>query len=151
VQSRARTIGAQILDGPLRPLRHPNRRQPARLYRWVITLERRSIRKGTAPSRYEAADAVSQPLGGPPSPPPVTAHSRRPLAERWLRDSRAGGPGQGGGPSWVGAGRPSWALSSSTDRCSTSSRAARSLMFSCGSSSGKMLSLKTEFCPLSSR
>jgi hypothetical protein len=32
------------------------------LYRWVITLEGRSIRKGTAPSRDEAADAVSQAL-----------------------------------------------------------------------------------------
>jgi hypothetical protein len=32
------------------------------LYRWVITLEGRSIRKGTAPGRDEAADAVSQAL-----------------------------------------------------------------------------------------
>jgi hypothetical protein len=31
----------------------------ARLYRWVITLEGRLIRKGTAPGRDEAADAVS--------------------------------------------------------------------------------------------
>ena len=32
------------------------------LYRWVITLEGRSIRKGTAPGHDEAADAVSQAL-----------------------------------------------------------------------------------------
>jgi hypothetical protein len=32
------------------------------LYRWVITLEGRSIRKGSAPGRDEAADAVSQAL-----------------------------------------------------------------------------------------
>jgi hypothetical protein len=32
------------------------------LYRWVITLEGHSIRKGTAPGRDEAADAVSQAL-----------------------------------------------------------------------------------------
>jgi hypothetical protein len=32
------------------------------LYRWVITLEGRSIRNGTAPGRDEAADAVSQAL-----------------------------------------------------------------------------------------
>ena len=32
------------------------------LYRWVITLEGRSIRKGTAPGRDQAADAVSQAL-----------------------------------------------------------------------------------------
>jgi hypothetical protein len=32
------------------------------LDRWVITLEGRSIRKGTAPDRDEAADAVSQTL-----------------------------------------------------------------------------------------
>jgi hypothetical protein len=33
-----------------------------RLYRWVITLEGRSIRKGTAPGRDEAAGAVSKVL-----------------------------------------------------------------------------------------
>jgi hypothetical protein len=32
------------------------------LYRWVITLEGRSIHKGTAPGRDQAADAVSQAL-----------------------------------------------------------------------------------------
>jgi hypothetical protein len=32
------------------------------LYQWIITLEGRSIRKGTAPGRDEAADAVSQAL-----------------------------------------------------------------------------------------
>jgi hypothetical protein len=32
------------------------------LYRWVITLEGHSIRKGTAPGRDEAADAVNQAL-----------------------------------------------------------------------------------------
>jgi hypothetical protein len=32
------------------------------LYRWVITLEGRSMRKGTAPGRDEAADALSQAL-----------------------------------------------------------------------------------------
>jgi hypothetical protein len=32
------------------------------LYRWGIALEGRSIRKGTAPSRDEAADAVSTAL-----------------------------------------------------------------------------------------
>jgi hypothetical protein len=32
------------------------------LYRWVITLEGRSIRKGTTPGRDQAADAVSQAL-----------------------------------------------------------------------------------------
>ena len=32
------------------------------LYRWGITLEGRSIRKGTAPGRDQAADAVSQAL-----------------------------------------------------------------------------------------
>ena len=32
------------------------------LYRWVITLEARSIRKGTAPGRDEAAKAVRQAL-----------------------------------------------------------------------------------------
>jgi hypothetical protein len=32
------------------------------LYRWGITLEGRSIRKGTAPSRDEAADAVHEAL-----------------------------------------------------------------------------------------
>jgi hypothetical protein len=37
------------------------------LYRWVITLEGRSIRKGTAPGRDEAADAVSQALEGAPA------------------------------------------------------------------------------------
>jgi hypothetical protein len=34
----------------------------ARPYRWVITLEGRLIRKGTAPGRDEAADAVSRAL-----------------------------------------------------------------------------------------
>jgi hypothetical protein len=28
------------------------------LYRWMITLDGRAVRKGTAPSRDEAADAV---------------------------------------------------------------------------------------------
>jgi hypothetical protein len=40
------------------------------LYRWVITLEGRSIRKGTAPGRDEPADAVSQALEGFPASDP---------------------------------------------------------------------------------
>ena len=62
VQYESKDDGAPFLDGPLRPLCHPHRRQPARPYRWVITLEGRSIRKGTAPGRDQAADAVSQAL-----------------------------------------------------------------------------------------
>jgi hypothetical protein len=54
--------GAQVLDGSLRPLCHPHRRDRPGLYRWVITLEGRSIREGTAPSRDKAADAVSTAL-----------------------------------------------------------------------------------------
>jgi hypothetical protein len=54
--------GPQVLDGPLRPLRHPDRRQPAGVYPWLITLEGRSVRKGVAPNRDKAAAAVSDAL-----------------------------------------------------------------------------------------
>jgi hypothetical protein len=42
--------------------RHPNRRQPTGVYRWLITLEGRSVCKGLAPGRAEAAAAVSHAL-----------------------------------------------------------------------------------------
>jgi hypothetical protein len=38
-------------------------KQPG-LYRWMITFAGRAVRKGTAPSRDEAADAVHEALGG---------------------------------------------------------------------------------------
>ena len=51
--------GPQVLDGPLRSLRRPDRRQPAGIYRWIVTLEGRTVRNGVAPDRDEAAAAVS--------------------------------------------------------------------------------------------
>jgi hypothetical protein len=36
------------------------------VYPWLITLEGRSVRKGVAPDRDEAADAVSDALDEPP-------------------------------------------------------------------------------------
>jgi len=50
--------GAPVLEG--RYGRYATNRPG--LYRSVITLEGRSIRKGSAPGRVEAADAVSQAL-----------------------------------------------------------------------------------------
>ena len=52
----------QVLGGPLRPLRHPDRRHPRGVYPWLVTLEGRSVRNGVAPERDQAADAVSDAL-----------------------------------------------------------------------------------------
>jgi hypothetical protein len=54
--------GPQVLGGPLRPLHHPDRRHPPRRRPRLITLEGRSVRKGVAPDRDQAADAVSDAL-----------------------------------------------------------------------------------------